>query len=220
MTSDPAAAGEPTFEDRRSAVRQLRRDSVAQLIERTAVDLFVDRGFAEVSVDDVAQAAGISQRTFFRYFASKDDVLLGYRRRLDQRLLAALQARPAEEAPLMALRSAFLDTSHVPPGDREAVLVRARAVASAPALLARSRGEQMGEIDALAEELASRMGVEGVDHRSRLVAAVMSAAAVTAWDIWVEGNGLDDPATHIAAALDLVERGLGDTDPFPRPEEV
>ncbi|WP_442972249.1 TetR family transcriptional regulator [Rhodococcoides yunnanense] len=181
-------------------------------MERTAVDLFVDRGFAEVSVDDVSAAAGISQRTFFRYFGSKDDVLLGYRRRLDQRLLEALQARPIDEKPVAALRRAFLDTSHVPPGDREAVLVRARAVASAPALLARSRGEQMGEIDALATELASRMRTGIGDNRARLVAAVMSAAAVTAWDIWVEGTGLDDPATHIAAALDLVERGLGDLD--------
>lgn len=208
MTPDSAIPDETTLEDRRAVVRQLRRDGVAKLIERTAVDLFVERGFGEVSVDDVAAAAGIAQRTFFRYFASKDDVLLGYRRRLDQRLLAALRARPGAEGPVTALRLAFLETSEVSDADREAVFVRGRAVASAPALLARSRGEQVGELDALAAELRSRMRTTDDDTRPRIVAAVMSAAAVTAWDSWVEGDGLDDPALRIAAALDMVVRGL------------
>lgn len=206
--------------DRRAEVRQLRRDGVGQLIERAAVELFVRRGFADVSVDHIAAAAGISQRTFFRYFASKDDVLLGYRRRLDQRLLGALRARPQHEGPVTALRLAFLETSQVPPADREAVFVRARAVASAPALLARSRGEQVGELDALAVELRRRMRVRGDDSRPRIVAAVMSAAAVTAWDTWVEGAGLDDPADRIAAALDLVERGFMPLDDSPNVEDA
>lgn len=192
--------------------QRTRRDLVTRAIERAALDLFVRRGFDAVSVDDVAAAAGISQRTFFRYFASKDDILLGYRRRLDERLLAALRDRPTSEGAVTALRNAYVATSTVRPEDREDVLVRARATAAAPALHARSRGEQAANTTAIAELLAERMGTAPDDPRPLVIAAALSAVAVAAWDAWVNGDGTGDPAAGIAAALDLVVRGIGDLD--------
>jgi AcrR family transcriptional regulator len=185
-----------------------RRDGAARAIEAAAVALFTRHGFDAVSVDDVAAAADISQRTFFRYFASKDDVLLGYRRRLDARLLDALRERPATEGPVTALRNAYLVTSTVPPGAREAVLVRARATAAAPALYVRSRGESSARTEDITAVLADRMGVDRTDRRPRVIAAALSAAAVAEWEDWVRGDGRGDPAEGIAAALDLVQRGL------------
>jgi AcrR family transcriptional regulator len=190
-----------------SAVQD-RRDAVSRTIQRAALALFTRHGFDAVSVDDVAAAAGISQRTFFRYFGSKDDVLLDYQRRLDERLLAALRARPATEGAVTALRNAFLETSAVAPPDHADVLLRARALADAPGLRARSRGEQVAGAAALAEVLAERMGTRPTDRRPVTVAAAMSAVARAAWDQWVAGGGADDPAEEIGQALALVEQGL------------
>ncbi|MEU7813990.1 TetR family transcriptional regulator [Pseudonocardia sp. NPDC049154] len=186
-----------------------RRDAATRAIERAAVALFAERGFDRVSVDDVAVAAGISQRTFFRYFASKDDILLGYRRRLDVRLLAALADRPPAEGPVTALRNAFLATSTVPAENREDVLLRARATAAAPALHVRSRGERSAGTAAIAAVLAERMRADPDDRRARVIATAMSAVATAEWEAWVAGDGTGDPATQIAAALHLVEQGLG-----------
>jgi AcrR family transcriptional regulator len=192
--------------------RVQRRDAVSRRIEHVALDLFTEHGFTAVSVDDVAAAAGISERTFFRYFDSKSDVLLGYRRRLDRRLLQALRDRPTDEGAITALRRAYLETATVPPADREQVLRRARAVAAAPSLLARSRGEQMRGIDALAAELATRMDVASDDPRPRIAATAMSTVANAEWEAWVMGDGHGDPAASIAAALDVLEAGLRSLD--------
>jgi AcrR family transcriptional regulator len=200
-----ALAGRPTLRDE-------RRSTVTRTIERAALALFTQHGFAEVSVDDVAAAAGISQRTFFRYFDSKSAVLLEYRRRLDRRLLEALRERPAGEGPITALRHAYLSTSTVAEADRDLVLLRARAVASAPVLLARSRGERVAGTEAITTELGKRMGAAHDDPRPRIAATAMSAVADAEWDVWVEGDGRGDPADRIAAALDVLQGGLGELD--------
>jgi AcrR family transcriptional regulator len=196
-----------------------RRDAVARAIARTALELFARRGFDRVSVNDVAAAAGISQRTFFRYFGSKDDVLLGYQRRLDERLLGALRARPTVEGPVTALRRAYVETSTVAPENRAGVLLQARVLAEATGLLARSRGEQAAAAATIAELLATRMGTDADDRRPVILAAAFSGVARAAWDRWVQGGGTGDPAAEIAEALALVEDGLGTLDrPQPHTE--
>jgi AcrR family transcriptional regulator len=189
-----------------------RRGLVARAIESAALRLFAERGFDAVAVDEVAAAVGISQRTFFRYFASKDDVVLGYSRRLDERLVIALEGRPASEGAVTALRQAFLTTSTIEPADRDDVLLRARAVAGAPVLRARSRGEAAGRVDRLAVLLAHRMRMPSDDLRPRTVAAAMSATAIAAFEQWV-ADPVGQPADRIAEALDLVQRGLAELDP-------
>jgi AcrR family transcriptional regulator len=189
-----------------------RRDATARSIARAALDLFARRGFDNVSVNDVAAAVGLSERTFFRYFSSKDDVLLDYQRRLDDRLVAALRARPVTEGPVTALRNAFLETSTVAPQDRAEVLLRARVLAEAPLLRMRSQGEQAAGAAMVAALLAARMGMDADDCRPITVAAAVSAVARAAWDRWVRTGGTGDPADEIAQALALVEDGLGDLD--------
>jgi AcrR family transcriptional regulator len=115
--------------------RLLRAD-----IGRIAIDLFAEHGFDAVTVDDIAAAAGISQRTFFRYFASKDAIVLDLRHRVDRRLLEAVDARPAVEGAMTALRHAYTTTSHVEPGDRARVVQLARILARTPELQARAHG--------------------------------------------------------------------------------
>ncbi|MGZ5396561.1 MAG: TetR family transcriptional regulator, partial [Mycobacterium sp.] len=145
--------------------RRLLRDEVG----RVAILLFVEHGFDNVTVDDIAVAAGTSPRTFFRYFPTKDEVVLDYERKLQERMLAALKSRPPKEGPVEALRQAYIETSHVEPAARGRVLQRGRVLENAPALRARVTGERVAEDLALAEELARRLDAQPDDARVRVI---------------------------------------------------
>jgi AcrR family transcriptional regulator len=200
-----------------SRLADRRRDHVAADIRRTAMALFDARGFDEVSVQDIADAAGMSARTFFRYFASKDDVLLDYQRHLQERLCQALRERPVDEDAVTALRAAYVETSSVAPGDHDAVVQRARVLAGARTLRARAQGERAIATEEVARLLAVRMRVDGsVDPRPLVVAAAMSGAAVAGWDHWLEAGGAGDPGEAVEAALDLVINGLNGAVPASR----
>ena len=201
MTTAP---GETLVERRR---RLVRAD-----LARVAVELFAERGFDAVTVDDIAAATGTSQRTFFRYFAAKDDVVLEYERQLWQRLATALEARPLAEGPVTALREAFRTTSHVEPADRAHVVQLGRILDAAPALRARATGVRLAEHPALTKEIARRMGVAVNDARVRTVVAAMTAVADTEFRAWARDRGKGDPADRIVAALALVEDGLSQFD--------
>jgi AcrR family transcriptional regulator len=97
MSAVPQA---PTLRDR------ARRAVQGELID-VALRLFVERGYDEVRVDQIAEAAGMSKRSFFRYFPSKDALLLGKYDKLGEDLAIALSERPQDEAAWFSLRRMF-----------------------------------------------------------------------------------------------------------------
>lgn len=185
--------------------RRLLRDEVG----RVAIRLFVEHGFDNVTVDDIAAAAGTSPRSFFRYFPTKDEVILDYERKLRDRLLLAVKSRPPAEGPVDALRQAYIETSYVEPADRGRVLQLGRVLENAPVLRARVSGERIAEDMALAGHLAERLGAPRDDARVRVIIASMGAVAETEFRTWVRGGGKGNPAKRIAEALALLENGLG-----------
>lgn len=194
-----------TLVDRR---RRLMRDELRGI----ALELFLEHGFDEVTVDDIAAAAGASQRTFFRYFATKDEIVLDLARRLDQRLLDALDSRPPEEGPLAALRQAYRLTSHVEAGDRTRVVQLARILSATPALRARAHGEHVGLVDEITERLASRSGLRPSDRSMRVLAAAASVTAAIEFYRWADEGGEGSPSEAIDAALLLLAAGFGQLD--------
>lgn len=185
--------------------RRLLRDELG----RVAIGLFAKRSFDNVTVDDIVAAAGTSPRTFFRYFATKEEVVLDYERRLQERLLVALRARPPAEGAVEALRQAYIATSHVERADRDRVLQVGRILEAAPALRARANGERFADDQPALEEVAHRLGSDANDVRVRVIVAAMGAVAATEFRAWVQGGGKGDPAKRISAALTLLESGLG-----------
>jgi AcrR family transcriptional regulator len=184
--------------------RRLVRDEIGLI----AVNLFADLGFENVTVADIASAAGISDRTFFRYFVSKDEVVLDYERVLHDRLIDAVAARPADEGAVTALREAYLQTSHVEPAARARVVQIARILADAPALRARAHGERLTRDDALVAEVTRRLH-EGADAmHARVIVTAMDAVAANEFRAWAQTGGADDPAERIGVALKLLENGL------------
>jgi AcrR family transcriptional regulator len=196
------------------SLRERQRRFAMAEVERVALDLFAQRGYDAVSVDDIVAAAGTSQRTFFRYFASKDEVVLAYERYLHERFVAALRARPSSDGPVTALTHAFTATSDVAPADLPGVLQRARVLAAAPVLRERAMGERRARIHEVADVLLERDPSIGSRpsaaqrRRARVVAAAVTAVAQSEWDIWVVEGSPKNPSDRIRQAIDELVAGL------------
>ncbi|MBS9376462.1 TetR family transcriptional regulator [Rhodococcus sp. B50] len=187
-----------------AGLRERRTEAVRDALTDTALKLFDASSFDTVSVGDIAAAAGMSERTFFRYFQSKDDVVLQYERALDARLVDALANRPAAEPPRVALMNAYIETADTPLRHRDKVRRRGRLLSASPGLRSRAWGERQSRVDAICSVLHQRSGDEmGSDEEwaLRILAVAMSAVATEAWTTWVEGSGAGNPADTLRHAF-------------------
>ena len=123
--------------DGRDDPRERRRQRLIAEIEQAALRLFVERGYDAVTVEDIADAVDISRRTFFRYFASKDDVLLGDPHRRACAVQTAVSGRPPGEPLPDVVRHAVLCLADVYQAERELVLLRTELVARNPSSFTR-----------------------------------------------------------------------------------
>ena len=191
------------MEDRR--VARPGRPSVTSRaeLERRALELFAARGFDATTVDDIATAAGIGRRTFFRYFASKNDAVWGD---FDQGL-ADLRQRFAVSSPaqplLDALREAVLDFNSFDPAELPWHRDRMALILGVPALQAHSTLRYAAWRGVVAEFAASRLDVEVGALLPQLIAHCCLAAALTAYEQW-----LADPGADLSNLLDQALRAL------------
>jgi len=190
-------------------LRERHRRRTAADLEEAALALFCERGFDAVTIDDIAAAADVSRRTFFRYYGSKEDVILSdHPKRLDE-LQAALDRRPADEAALTALRHAILSLAGTYEEQREHMLRRFRLMTTTPALEARSLCLQRNWETSVTAMLATRMDVDPAkDLRPGVVAATTMAAMRVATANWLACGGQGDLPAIVAASLDLLDGGL------------
>lgn len=199
----------PQADARAEGLRERHRKRTTADLEEAALTLFGERGFDGVTIDDIAAAADVSRRTFFRYFASKEDVILSdHPKRLDE-LQAALDRRPADEPAMTALRHAILSLAGTYEEDREHMLRRFRLITTTQSLEARSLCLQRNWETAVTEMVAARMGVDpAADLRPGVVASTTLAAMRIATANWLAGGGQGDISEIVAAALDLLDGGL------------
>ena len=190
-------------------LRERHRRRTAALLEQAALRLFAERGVENVTVEEIAAAAEVSRRTFFRYFASKEDVLLSDHKEKLAHLRGALEARPADEPALTALRQAFLSMAGTYEDERDRLLQRAQVMRSSESLQARSLGYQTLWEDAVTDMMALRMGVDpDRDLRPGVIAVTTLASLRVATNSWLAGGGKTDLPVLVAEALDLLDGGL------------
>ena len=178
-------------------LRERKKQRTRDALLRAAVELFTTRGYEGTTVDDIAEAVDVSQRTFFRYFAGKEEAALALEALVVERFVAAVRERPAAEAPLEALRQAVLegwDTLHevieevVPV---ELYLRLCRVVESTPVLLAAHLRRSLEIEDTLARVLAEREGVDmDTDPRPRLAVAVFGGVMRVTERQWSAGEDM------------------------------
>jgi AcrR family transcriptional regulator len=190
----------------RLSLRERKRRRTHDTISATAISLFLARGFDEVSVADIADAADVSKPTLFRYFATKEDLVL--HRIVDHQGEAArvVRAREAGVRPLDALHRHFADgLARRDPvtglNDHPEVLAYHRMVFSTPSLGARVAAYSAGEESTLAEALA-----DGSPLASLLAAAqIIAVQRVLARDNWrqlIDGRSADDLYPDAVCAAD------------------
>jgi AcrR family transcriptional regulator len=193
----------------RPGLRERRKRLTAAELESAAFRLFGERGFDSVTVDDIAAEADVSRRTFFRYFASKEDVLLADHLVQLARLREAMAARPTDEPVLTALRNAVLTLTSDFEERKEAIILRGRIMRDTPSLQARSLVHQKAWEDAIQEMVADRLGVDPVgDLRPGVVAATALAAMRVAFTNWLSAGAKGDVIALTTEALDLLDGGL------------
>jgi AcrR family transcriptional regulator len=151
-------------------------------IARTALMLFAERGFSAVTVDDIAAAADISPRTFFRYFASKEDVLFGDPSHIEESIVDALKNAPDEEQTLVALHRILVDLTKEMESDQELIQLRLRILEQTPDTMAAAFEQRRSYQHRLTPVVANRMGLDESDLRPALVVNLsMAAVYVASW---------------------------------------
>ncbi len=172
-------------------------------LELVALELFAERGFEQTTVDDLAEAAGIGRRTFFRYFSSKNDVVYGdFDAALDD-LRQRLAATPLDVPLVDGIREAVLAFNALPPGAEPQHRVRMSLVLHTPALQAHSTLRYAGWRNVIAEHAAERLSLDAQDFTPQLLAHQALASAVAAYEQW-----LDRPDSELSALIDTAFRCL------------
>jgi len=165
-------------------------------IERAALELFTRHGFEQVPAEEVADAAGISRRTFFRCFPTKADAVWGDFAGHVQRLAGLLAATPAGQPVLASICGAYVEVNDYGDDDLPLLRQRLQLILTEPALQAHSQVRYADVDRVVAEHVARRTGGRPGDLLPRLVATTTRAAATTAFEAW-----LADPALSPATAL-------------------
>jgi AcrR family transcriptional regulator len=213
MTSTPVST---TLADPRPSLRERKKLATRRSLRRVALDLVVERGFAHVTVEDIAEAADVSPRTFFNYFPSKEAAMFG----ADLDSTRALRRRLVEEAPgesaLAAVRIVLIDEmQHITEelnelgGDPAQWLSRVKQAQADPHLRA-ARATHMSMIECtVAEALAERLGTDVVrDPYPLLLASAAMGVMRAAFAFWGSSGGVLTLSDFVDAAFRSLAQGL------------
>ncbi len=189
--------------------RERKKIRTRQAIRGAAFRLFAEQGYDATRVDQIAEAAEVSPSTLFRYFPTKEDIVLMDED--DPVMEAALRARPAHEPPLTALRGALHDTMRQLYAAPEAVAEtkqRMRLIATVPALRARMHENLAVTSEFLGRALADRTGHPIDSLEVRVFVGATLAGFREALLHWSAEDMRDDLAAIVDRAVDVLESDL------------
>ena len=202
MSDTLPANGSVTGPGRRERKKRRTRDD---LIEQAA-RLFAENGFDETTTVDIAEAADLSQRTFFRHFSSKEAVLYGDMDDLRLRMRTALMERPIGEPAIAAVRAAVMTLADNYENERDQRFLQAKLAAAYPSVSAYSRAVvQAAWEHELIEALSARLGVDPmVDPRPEIVAGAAMSALRVSIRRWTVSQGRENLPNLIDEAFDAL----------------
>lgn len=189
----------------REAKRERTRDTLLEVSTR----LFTERGFDDVSVAEITRVAQVAPRTFYRYFDSKESLVLGHVDETAVMLSDALASRPVDEPLMTSLREVVLGIVRQFEGDGEINQLRAALISTHPGLARRHLERQALAETKLAPLLAQRLGItDPADIRPALVASCATAAGRVAMSAWLAGGAQGSIGDAVDDAFAMLSRGF------------
>ncbi|MFF8968366.1 TetR family transcriptional regulator [Streptomyces sp. NPDC014995] len=198
----------------RTGLRERKKRRTHDALLRAALELFTSQGYEETTVDEIAEAVDVSQRTFFRYFAGKEEAALALVEMTVERFVEAVRARPPHEAPMEALRQAVLEgwysinqvVESVVPIDVH--LRMYRVIESTPVLLAAHLRRSVETEEEVARVLAEREGLDvDADPRPRVAVAVFGGVMRVTERQWSLGQDFSVAGIHALTSRYLDQVG-------------
>jgi AcrR family transcriptional regulator len=181
--------------------RRTRHDLMEQ-----AARLFAEKGFDETTTEDIAEAADLSQRTFFRHFSSKEAVLYGDMDDLRDRVRSALDERPDDEPVIHAVGHAIMALADNYVAERDQRFLQAKLAAAYPSVSAYSRAVVQADWErALIEAISERLDVDPLsDPRPEIVAGAAMSALRVSIRRWTASNGSEDLPDLVGESFDAL----------------
>ena len=176
-------------------LRERKRQQTRERLSRAAMALFLERGFEATTLDDIAAAAEVSRRSFFHYFASKEDVVFAWHEEITAALIAAVAARPRDESMLAAAENAISAMARqLEPDEAIAMACLKR---DNPALQARDQVKYEKLERALSDALAKRAGHKAEKLQARLVAMIATGAMRIGGELWTAEGARERPEAMV-----------------------
>lgn len=195
---------------REGSLRERKKERVRRAFIEAAERLFFEKGFDNVSVDDIAAEAGVSRSTFFRYFKTKEAVVFRHHRArlaIFREMLSS--ARSRENKVFDAIKSALISFAKYYDSIKEELLNEYQIVVSSPYLIARDLEKDREFEEAIAAEISRRLGGGERDkRRARIFAAAIFGTARIVMEEWFEG-GCRSPLVRLAQeSLNILYSGF------------
>ncbi|MFG2037989.1 TetR family transcriptional regulator [Dactylosporangium sp. NPDC048998] len=188
-------------------LRERKKQKTRWAIQEHAVRLFVQQGYDATTVEQIAEAAEISPSTFFRYFKTKEDVVI--QDRYDELMAEEIRNAPPDLPPLEVFRRTLTNAfGSIGPEEIEQTMQRAKLQFAVPALRMRALDSMQDSIRYLAAPLAERLGRPKDDFRCQAFVGACVGAMINALMTWVQdGGSTDDVISMIEEALSVIAEG-------------
>ena len=189
--------------------RQAHKMRTERLLQKAALELFAKQGYDDTTTEAIAERAGVSPRTFFRYFATKESVLFVGEYDWFVSFTADFAKQPLELSDVDAMVKTLLTLTPGHEKRRRALVLYEKAVASSPTLRGGVHDRQQNDIATLAESVAKRRGLSKPDESCFLLGAVFLLTYRRALTAWLAGPASADLAARITGNFELL-KGLLD----------
>jgi AcrR family transcriptional regulator len=190
--------------------RERKKARTRRELVEAAIALFEERGFEGATIEDITNAADVSPRTFFRYFASKEEILFTEHQLSVDDLRNRLAESPEGEPLLVTVREAMLTIAGRIEENKDFHLLRIRLNAESPTVSAYALRVQQDWVRIIARALAKRLGVNVyTDLRPTLIAGAANIAIRSAMTRWGAGQGRESLRELTSEAFRLLESGFG-----------
>lgn len=184
-------------------------------LEKAAMELFQERGYARTTVGDIAERAGLTERTFFRYFVDKREVLFSSSRWLEESVVEAVRKAPVDALPLDIVAEAFASIARELQAQHDFSYVRARYAIVVEHAEVRER--ELIKMATLTTAVMRALRARGVtEPQASLAAEAGIAVFKIGFERWVTAKKPSDFATHVRDALTALRAVTATTTPAPR----